>query len=353
MRSHPVRFSKIRTLVVVFAVLAILGGAGLIALGVRETLRSGLTPSGGVPLIAAGLATIAVAFAAVAMTWLLVKIESHTNRQYNQLIDLCDLIKNEANVLSSIAQSSRISEAVKSITGREEEREALRAAIREDISREDWEAALYLVDQMEQRFGYHDEAERLRRQVIDERTSDMRNRLNEALGSIEEHWAAYEWDRAAQEIQRLLRALPDDKHTRRLPEEHQKRREARKQELLAAWRDAVRPSSAQEDDMDLDKAIAVLTELDPYLTREEARALEESARGVFRAKLARFGMQFELAVKDQRWRQALEIGVQIIEEYPNSTMAQQVREMEGVLRQRAGLTGDVEVTVHPTPASDN
>jgi hypothetical protein len=353
MRSHPVRFSKLRTLVAVFAVLAILGGAGVVGLGIHTGIRDGLVQSNGGPLVAAGLALIVLAIATIALTWLLVKIESHTNRQYNQLIDLCDLIKNQANVLSSIAHSSRVSESIKSITGREEEREAMRAAIREDVAREDWEAALYLVDQIEHRFGYQEEADALRRQIIEERTAHMRNRLNEALGRIERHWEAFEWDRAAQEIQRLLRALPDDKHTRRLPEEQQRRRESRKQDLLAAWKEAVRPTTGQEEDMDVDGAIRILHELDPYLTRDEARALEESARGVFRAKLAQFGLQFELAVKDQRWREALEVGVQIMEEYPNSKMAAQVREMEGVLRQRAGLTGDVEVTVQPGRSSDN
>jgi hypothetical protein len=146
-----------------------------------------------------------------------------------------------------------------------------------------------------------------------------------------------------------MRVLPDDKHTKRLPEEQQRRREARKAELLAAWHEAVKQTGL-EDDIDVDRAMEVLAELDGYLTREEARQLEESARGVFRAKLAQYGTQFELACKDKRWREALEIGLQIVEEFPNSKMAQQVQQMEGALRQRAGLSGDVEVTAGP--ASD-
>jgi len=338
MVSHPVRFSKLRTLVFVFGTLTILAGAGLIWQGADTVLREGLPWTLLVPFLGHGIALITAAIVMMAFTVLLVKIESHSNRQYNQALELCELIRKQQNVLGSIAQSSRLSEATKSITSREEEREAVRSAIREEMAREDWEAALYLVDQMEHRFGYRDEAERLREQVIDARTADMRNRLNEALEQVEACWNAFEWDRARQEIERLMRVLPDDKHTKRLPEEHHRRREARKAELLAAWHEAVKETGLEDD-------------IDGYLTREEARALEESARGVFRAKLAQYGTQFELACKDKRWREALEIGLQIVEEFPNSKMAQQVQQMEGALRQRAGLSGDVEVTAGPS--SDN
>lgn len=350
MLSHPVRFSKLRTFVLVFAVLAIIAGAALIGQGVDAVLRSDQPRSMLIPAVAYGLAMITAAVVGLAFTWLLLKIESHSNRQYNQMIELCELIRRHGDILSSIAQSSRISEGTKSITARAEEREAVRSAIREEVAREDWEAALYLVDQMEHRFGYQDEADRLRTQIVEARTADMRDRLNEALGRIEEHWGAYEWERASQEIERLMRVLPDDKHTKRLPEEHQKRREARKAELLAAWSEAVNQTGLEED-IDVDRAIRILKELDSYLTREEARRLEQSARGVFKAKLVQFGMQFEYAVRDHRWRDALEIGIQIVDEFPNSRMASEVRNMESVLRQRAGLSGDVEVTARPTPSS--
>jgi len=351
MWSQPVRFSKLRTFVVISAVLAMLAGAGLIATGVENLVRTGWPAPSAVPLIAAGLALIAAAVAAIGVTWLLVKIESHSNRQYNQTLDLCDLISKQSNILLTIAAGSRISDATRSITNREEDREALRGAIREELAREDWEAALNLVEQMEKRFGYQDEAERLREQVIRERTDRMRERLNEALERIEGHWGGFEWDRAKQEMDRLRRVLPDDKRVARLPEEQLRRRETRKKELLAAWEMAVRQPDSPEGEMGVDQAIGVLKELDPYLTRDEARQLEESARGVFKAKLVQLGMQFEYYVKEHRWRDALEAGIQIIDEFPNSRMAREVQGMEGVLRQRAGLSGDVEVTARATPGT--
>jgi hypothetical protein len=55
-----------------------------------------------------------------------------------------------------------------------------------------------------------------------------------------------------------------------------------------------------------------------------------------------------LAVSEQRWRDALEVGLQITDEFPNSRMASEVAEKIDVLRRRAGLVADV--TTGPTIA---
>lgn len=351
MLRRSIRFSRLRTAVVIFASIAILAGAGLIALGVAGMIRLGPGDVGAATLAGSGLLAIAAAVVVIAFTWLLLKIESHSHRQYNQTIELCELITAQGRLLESMSELARISDAAKSITHREQEREAVRTAIREEMARQDWEAALNLVQQMEERFGYKEEAEGLRQQVVDARTADMRQRLNEALQRIESHWAAHDWAQASLEIDRLVRALPDDRRTINLREDHHRHRETRKNELLSLWERSV-SQSGLEGDIDVDQAIDILKELDLYLSRDDARVLEQSARGVFKAKLVRFGMQFEYAVKDHRWRDAVEIGLQIAEEYPNSRMAKEFREMEGVLRQRAGLSGDVEVTARPAPASE-
>jgi len=126
-----------------------------------------------------------------------------------------------------------------------------------------------------------------------------------------------------------------------LPKELNRRREARKQELLARWKQAV-------DRNEIDEGIVILTELDPYLAGEEARALQESARGVFKARLLNMGVQFGLAVSESRWRDALEIGLQIRREFPNSRMAQEVAERTEVLRVRAGFVADTDIPQRPS-----
>jgi outer membrane protein assembly factor BamD (BamD/ComL family) len=65
--------------------------------------------------------------------------------------------------------------------------------------------------------------------------------------------------------------------------------------------------------------------------------MEESARGVFRAKLHNLGVQFAICVTDQRWAEAIEVGEQIISEYPNTRMASEVRSKMDQLRARAGI----------------
>ena len=64
----------------------------------------------------------------------------------------------------------------------------------------------------------------------------------------------------------------------------------------------------------------------------------ESARGVFRAKLHNLGVQFAIRVTDQNWSEALVIGEQIMDEYPNTRMAQEVQEKQRL----AEATSEVE-----------
>ena len=46
-------------------------------------------------------------------------------------------------------------------------------------------------------------------------------------------------------------------------------------------------------------------------------------------------MQFKLAVSDKEWTQAVRIGEQIIREFPNTKMADEVRSRLDLLRERA------------------
>ena len=276
-------------------------------------------------MIIGGCFVVLTGLAVIIASALLLKIESNTFRFYSLLLDVHELSRRHGELLSRIAENSALSDAAKSLTNRDQEAEALRTAIRADLRTERWEAALTLVDGMEERFGYAEEAASLRKEINDARVEAMRQKLSQATAMIQTHLDACEWDQALHEIERLHRALYDTTKA------------ARKSELLKDWDNAV-----ERDDVD--RAIEVLQDLDSYLTREEARLLEESAREVFKAKLLQLRMQFQFAVNDQRWRDALEIGVHIIEEFPNSRMSHEVAEAMDGLRKRAGLHGDVEVT---------
>ena len=85
--------------------------------------------------------------------------------------------------------------------------------------------------------------------------------------------------------------------------------------MLQSYGEAVRKK-------DVDRSIELLHELDIYLTPQEAAALQESARGVFRAKLHQMGVQFAICVTDERWSEAIRAGEDIVREFPNPRMAQ-------------------------------
>jgi hypothetical protein len=333
MISKPIRFSRLRFVISGVTALAVAGGGALVAWGVMHWADGqGLTS-----IISGG--TLAFTFvAAWAVVFLLIKVESNTARQYSELRDIQDsLAKHEAK-LAEISDNVRISDAAKHITHREEERDALRKAIYDEARREQWEAAFHLVEQMKTQFGYHEEAERLQEEMVTSRTEAMRTKMSQASAHIQKLFAEHDWTAAQREIDRLRKALPDERRVSRLADELEQRRGQRKEELLKAWNEALRRN-------DLDAGINVLKELDGHLTRSEARALEDAARSLFKEKLMQLGVQFKFAVGEQRWLDALEIGVQITEEFPNSRMAKEVQEHLVALRQRAGLPLSAEVTV--------
>jgi hypothetical protein len=121
---------------------------------------------------------------------------------------------------------------------------------------------------------------------------------------------------------------PENDEVKEFAELFAAKRGEHKRRLLKGWDESVQRN-------EVDRGIAILKQLDQYLTRNEAAALEESARGVFRTKLHNLGLQFSFAVAEHNWRDALAVGRQIMEEFPNTRMAQEVRERIHVLSQRA------------------
>ena len=75
--------------------------------------------------------------------------------------------------------------------------------------------------------------------------------------------------------------------------------------------------------------------MDAYLSPREAQPYKEIARGVIGKARDNLGIQFKLAVRDQDWEKAIQVGERIMEAFPNSLMAREVRERIGVLRVRA------------------
>ena len=98
--------------------------------------------------------------------------------------------------------------------------------------------------------------------------------------------------------------------------------------MLDSWNDAVTRH-------DVDGSIEILKQLDTYLTPKEAEGMQETARHIFREKLNTLGKQFATAVQEHRWAEAIRVGDAIVRDFPNTRIAQEVREKMDVLRKRA------------------
>ncbi len=228
--------------------------------------------------------------------------------------------------LMQINHSTRVSEAAKAIAFRDEDKRSLRQAVFERLKQNDFDGAYEVVDEIENHSEYRLLAEELRRQVNDYRNATEDERIDQGITQIEKLFDDSQWVKASLQIESLIRLHPEAEKIKALRQRLVERKEQHKRVLLAAWDDAIK---RQETDRSLD----ILRELDMYLTPNEALALQEAAKDVFRTKLHNLGVQFALAVSDKQWSNALEIGQQIMRDFPNSRMSAEIGEKLHVLRQ--------------------
>jgi len=231
-------------------------------------------------------------------------------------------------LLESINDRSMISDTAKRIAFRESDREALRKAISEDIAKGDLDAALVLANDMMQTYGYKQEGEELRQQILNSRAAMLDKQVLEAVAVFDQMLARQEWDKASAEAKKIQRLFPDSPRVAELPRRVAAAKQAHKLELERQFLEA-----AKRDDVET--AMELLKMLDHYLTEREAAPLLEVARGVIGKKRQNLGVQFKLAINDQEWADAFNVGQQIIRDFPNTKMADEVRDMLEVLRERA------------------
>lgn len=321
------RFSQLRWLHNVLSAGAIIGSLVLIGFGLVGSKGS---PSGW--LAVAGLFVLFLTVMFMIGMALILKMESTLARGLRELYSLNESLTAQGKTIGMIAANSQLSDAAKSLTYRQQESETLRAAIRAELNEHRWEQAASLIDEMERRFGFRQEAEASREELDDVRREAIQHKLTEAIALIESHFKDFDWDRAQGEIDRLLHALPNNAKVLSLKDRMRILRDERKQELKLAWDEALRRS-------DTDHAIDILRELDEYLSPAEAETLQVSARDVFKEKLLQLGVQFRFAVTEKRWHDAVAIGMELVRDFPNARMAAEVREALNTLRERAADTG--------------
>lgn len=237
-------------------------------------------------------------------------------------------IDNLAETMRSLAEQQALSDDARRVLNRTRERELLRKAILEDIAAEDWDAATILVKELAERFGYRLDAEEFRQRIEESRRSSLDKRVSESIRNLDALILRAEWEQAAAEAASITRLYPDSPRTEGLRHRVAAARERYKMDLERRF------LHAAEDGRN-DEAYALLKELDAYLTPEEAEPFTELARGVIGKARDNLGVHFKLACQDRDWRHAADLGERIIREFPNTRMAQEVREILDRVREQA------------------
>jgi len=239
-----------------------------------------------------------------------------------------DELEKLRQVVIQVNQSIHVSETAKSIAFRDADAQTLRDVVFDKLQQKDFEAAYEIIDEIAHRTSYKKLAEQLHIQADKYRDATDIERMNQLIAHVEKLLEDRQWAKASAQIEWLIREYPANDKAVALRQRLAEKKDERKKVLLNAWDDAVKRQAT-------DRSLEILRELDQYLTPNEGLALQEAARDVFRTKLHNLGVQFSLAISGKQWAKALETGQEIIRDFPNSRMAEEIREKIDVLKTHA------------------
>lgn len=311
------------------ALLAIASASLGAAIGLALVLWHDSQPLYALGTLALGLIAAGVLVSMAAIVSLLCRTLEHQQAQLKAWHSSQDSQRRHEGLLQQISENVLISDAAKEVVYRSRDRELMKNAIQEDIDQQDWEAAYSLLEQMQSRFGYSREAAQFRSLVDAHRSRAIKAVIEETSLQVDSLCDTANWNQAQVLLDGLVRQFPNSSEVKHMAQHRvEQKRAEHKDQLLANWNQAL-------EDEQIDRGILLLQELDEYLTPAEAAKLKESARSVFQAKLESLGAIFSVAVSEKKWEQALEIGQEIINEFPNSRMAEEVKSKLDILHQRA------------------
>lgn len=248
--------------------------------------------------------------------------------QQERIAQIRENLAENKNLLEQINQGVRLSEASKTIAYRDTDRQQLRASVVEKLHQQDFETTYAMIEDIARRNEYKQLADELKLTADKYRDATDLERVNQIISYIDKLLQQYQWTSASVQIERLQAIYPDSQQAKAMPHRLAEKKEQRKRDLLAAWDQAIKKA-------DTDYSLSILKELDLYLTPSEGLALQEAASEVFKNKLHNLGVQFALAVSDKNWSKALETGQEIIRDFPNSRMADEIRVKLSILRELA------------------
>ncbi len=239
-----------------------------------------------------------------------------------------------AEEMRALMEHSSLSDDARRVINRRAERDLLCGAIEEDIAAEDWDAALVLVSELADRFGYRAEAEEFRSRIESARAEILDRKVTEAIARLDGLIVQRRWDVAQREAARIMRLYPDSHRVESLRNRVEQARVVYKADLERRFLEAATQDHTEE-------AMGLLKELDAYLTPDEGARYLEVARGVIGKARENLGVQFKVAVRDKQWSTAAAVGRRIINEFPNTRMANEVRGMLDGILSRANATSSV------------
>lgn len=238
------------------------------------------------------------------------------------------MVERQNTAMENLLNVSLLSDKTKSLLHREHETGALHDAFHSMLMEQDYIGAKDFIEQIDKRLGMPEAAQALRNEIEQAKQSTLDDQIDKAISRVRELLDKFEWARAKREADKLIQNFPDNAKINALTGELETAYNNKKGLLLKEYDRAVQIN-------DIEKSIDLLKELDKYLSPQEAAALTESARDVFKKKLHNLGVQFSIALADGDWNLAVTTGEQIAKEYPNSRMAREVRDKMSLLKQYA------------------
>ena len=244
---------------------------------------------------------------------------------------LTEEVREVRRVLERFGEQAALSDDARRVLYRNRERELLRRAIEEDIGGRNWNAAIILCNELADRFGYRADAADFRKRIEQARAKTLNEEVAGAIGGLDTLIVQRRWTDALAEAARIQRLYPESPRTEQLPTRVERARQEYRRDLERRLLEASGGDRPEE-------AMELLKELDGYLTEQDAEQYREIARGVIGKARENLAAQFKLAVQDRQWETATIIGQRILDEFPNSRMAEEIGSMIDGIRQRAAAT---------------
>lgn len=267
-------------------------------------------------------------YAVFAALLLLFELTYSQKKNGEKLDNTVEMLSRQSNLIVQITQASRLSDTAKEIVFRDYEQMELGEAALTKLHQHDFNEADSMVAAIAEHPKYAELANRLKRMSEKYRSATEDGRVNQIVTHIEDLFDQKLWIQAAAQTENLIKMFPYSEKAKTMPNHLRERKDRQKRELLAEWDLAVR-------EKDTDRGLEILKELDLYLTPAEALALQESAATVFKTKLHNLGVEFSVAIAEQNWKKAVETGRDIVQNFPNSRMASEIRSKMDILQERA------------------